>query len=179
MATSLTTTDLVHLVLIDVTQPASAAEVRAKIMHEFGRDYDISSIRVSLDSLSKAGLIAVRTETANERIVRTGGGTPVSRPAMLYVAGSGPVPERTAYEIVPGVHLMDVASRKPRGANKKKRPVAKRPAQPITQARPAGTDVSAAVNELVDKLVAERTAGLLQENRELKARLAALRNLIS
>jgi hypothetical protein len=76
--------------------------------------------------------------------------------------------------------LKNQGERKPRGKSKKRK-VTKRPASKITAVRPADTptDVSTVLNEIVDRLVAERTAGLLQENRELKARLAALKNLIS
>lgn len=183
MTTSnLTTTDLIHLVLTDLAEPASAHEIREKIRIEFDREFDISGVRYCLDQLVKSGLVSSRVETADERLIRSNGQQTFSRPAALYFAGLT-VPARTKYEVVDGIHLKSVDERKP--VTRKKKTVAKRPARewkPVgSSIRPANTstDVSTVLNEIVDRLVAERVAGLLQENRELKARLAALKNLIS
>lgn len=74
---------------------------------------DPTQIRNYLYELSDGGLVFVRMETEEERQVR-GGGNSAFGPLAAFFSTTSPVPQRTVTEAIPGVVLVNAATRRKR-----------------------------------------------------------------
>jgi hypothetical protein len=160
--------------ILEIGQPVTVAEVQAYVGQELNREFNQPRIRYAFDALVLEGKLIHRKETAQERVLRFNGRTPVAGAAELYYPAhiSGIVPARTAVSVVPGVELtgpLGARGRKPGSKNKSK------------HAKPSAGSVfdGLAFDLLVEKLVEARHADLIAENTGLKKQLAEIRKLVS
>ena len=173
-ATKETMLDFIEMTLEESEQPLTVNELTTKISNDLEKAYDPNSIRLFLKELEASRRVSSRVETNKERTVRAGGKKVRNLNASLWWAPAGEVPERTVTEAVPGVILTDESGRKPGGKNNKiftKTP----PVETMTPAITAGNPI---IDYVVEKLVAERTAGLQEELAKTKAELDTLKEII-
>lgn len=173
-ATKETMLDFIELVLTESEQPLTVNELTTKVSADLDRVYDPNPIRLFLKELEAAGRVSSRVETNKERSVRAAGKKVRNLNAALWWAPAGEVPERTVTEAVPGVILTDESGRKP---GKKISKLLK-----VKSITPVETPAIAVENPIIDyvveKLVAERTAGLQEELARTKAELESIKELI-
>ena len=150
--------DNVQLTLLESTQPLSVLELQQAISQMTGRKADPVSVRNALIRLEAAGLVSKRTETMDERLIRSSMRAPKGYQASLYWAKGNVVPPRTVAEAVPGVVLK--TGRRPASTRKGKTATKKH-----------------TVDQLIDLLVSERTAKLQARVAELEDRLAKIKRL--
>lgn len=187
---------LIHELMLDQAQPLTVPEIR-QLAFDAGlgagySKFDLALIRQFVNQLVADNLLHVRTETDAERRLRSGGRTTSGQNATLYSAAD-PVPARTEKLAVEGVVLRSVDDRQPyrRRAKKRGRPkgslnrpkladgglvptrqLAERfaeaglPSAPWVAADASTVDLLAAV----EKIVADRTAGLAARLRDAEAR---------
>ena len=156
--------DNIQLTLLESTQPLSVLEIQTSIQKLTGRTVDNVSVRNALQRLQDAGLVSKRTETVQERLIRSAGRAPKGYQASLYWAKGKTVPARTVTEAVPGMKL-EIAGRRP-GRTKKVKTAAK------------SQTADSQLMSLVDRIVDERTAKLQARVAELEDRLAKIKRLI-
>lgn len=156
--------DNIQLTLLESTQPLSVLEIQTSIGTLTGRNVDNVSVRNALQRLQDAGLVSKRTETVEERLIRSAGRAPKGYQASLYWAKGKTVPARTVTEVVPGVKL-EIGGRRPGRTNKVK-----------TAAKSQTADLQ--IERLIEIIVQERTAKLQARVAELEDRLAKIKRLI-
>lgn len=156
--------DNIQLTLLESSQPLSVLEIQTSIQTLTGRTVDNLSVRNALQRLQDAGLVSKRTETVEERLIRSAGVAPKGYQASLYWAKGKTVPARTVTEAVPGMTLKNSVRRPARG--KKTKTAAK--------SKTSGSQIT----ELIDIIVQERTAKLQARVAELEDRLAKIKSLI-
>lgn len=163
--------DLMTLTLEESQQPLTVTEIAKLVEQKLNKQIDPNTVRTYLIELHEAGRVSSRTETSQERAVRAGGQKARALHAKLWWAPAGEVPERTITEAVPGVLLVDVSGRRPKGKRKKEDQVEL-------------VDVSQAVSNnpvidyLIEKIVAERTSSLQEELAATKSELERLQRKI-
>lgn len=173
-ATKETMLDFIELVLSESEQPLTVIELATKISNDLERVYDPNPVRLFLKELQASGRVSCRIETNKERTVRAAGKKVRNLNAMLWWAPAGRVPERTVTEAVPGVVLTDESGRKP-GKKNKTLPSADTSPLAAPATITAGNPI---IDYVVEKLVAERTAGLQEELARTKAELESIKELI-
>lgn len=187
---------LIHELMLDQAQPLTIAEMRELAvqagLHGGYRVFDMNLVRQFATLLVTEGKLFTRTDTDAERLVRSGGKQTSGLNAALYSA-SNPVPARTVTMAVAGVLLPGIDERQPRKPKSRKRgrpkgslnrpkladgglvptrQLAERfaeaglPSAPWVTADASTVDLLAAV----DKIVADRTAGLAARLRDAEAR---------
>jgi hypothetical protein len=172
---------LVLATVYEYDEPLSVLEVTAHINNAYPElNYSDAIVRYNLEALLKEGDILMRQETLEERTTRANG-VPVTmnKPAHMFFRKGIGIPYRKTAELVPGVKL------KGQGAH------ARRPKAPSTKAfnpkataeevlgtpRPSGD--MAALDFMIEKLVAERTAELQKKLDDANAKLAEFKKLLS
>ena len=171
--------DLTVAAVYEYNEPMSAVEVAAHINNTLGTNHVDALIKYHLDQLVKAGDILMRVESPDERMLRANGVRPtMNKLAHTFFRKGIGVPFRTTVELVPGVILKGPAS--PRA----KKSVATKPFNPkATTAEALGiprpSSETAALDFLIEKLVAERTADLQKQLKEANEKLAQFKKLLS
>jgi hypothetical protein len=163
--------DLMTLTLEESEQPLTVTEITKLVEQKLGKQIDPNTIRTYLQELHAAGRVSCRTETSQERVIRAGGEKARALHAKLWWAPAGEVPERTITEAVPGVLLVDVSGRRPKGKRKKEDQVE---LVDISQA----TSNNPVIDYLIEKIVAERTSSLQEELAATKSELERLQRKI-
>jgi hypothetical protein len=169
---AMTLRDLTYAAVQEHSQPLTVAEITAFLNQVLGTDYNEPRVRYGLDALVKDKKLFTRSETAQERTLRGNGAkVTLNKPAVLYSTYSV-VPPRTVCEVVPGVILRGVDSPRPR----KQRDISHlTPKETRTQTPNLDT---AALDFLIEKIVAERTVDLQKKLDEANKKLSALKKLI-
>jgi hypothetical protein len=156
--------DNIQLTLLESSQPLSVLEIQTLIQKLTGRAVDNVSVRNALQRLQDAGLVSKRTETVEERLIRSAGKAPKGYQASLYWAKGKTVPARTVTEAVPGMTLK-ISKRRPASGKKVK-----------TAAKSQTADLQ--IERLIEIIVQERTSKLQARVAELEDRLAKIKRLI-
>jgi len=76
--------DNVQLTLLESTQPLSVLEIQLAVSALTGRNADPVSVRNALVRLEDAGLVSKRTETMDERFIRSAGRAPKGYQRRFY-----------------------------------------------------------------------------------------------
>lgn len=171
--------DFVALVLDDQTQPLTVAEFTILVNRELQRNYDKSTFRLILNELVEEGRAVVRTETLDERALRSEGRAVPGVPSTIYfsaLAGVHTPPARTVAIVVPGSELKSTFGRRPK-SKKRGRPVGSKN-RPTIQVPTKSVDTTSTVELLIEQLVTERTRELQAKLDEANAKLAKLKNLL-
>ena len=181
----------VRLALQESTQPLTVTELAELLSRKHEKMYDEVTVRNAVNELVGSNKITYRTETMEERLLRSSNPVLAKRSvlAKLYWSPVEEVPARTVPDAVPGFTLYGsgpVHYKKYTGKYKSKRhekAVAEIELEDIssyeTPVAPAKNDM---VDYLIEKMVAERvaeiTSGAVKELAEARAELARLREFI-
>jgi len=172
---------LVLATVYEYNEPLSVLEVTAHINNSYPElNYSDAIVRYNLEALLKEGEILMRQETLEERTIRANG-VPVTmnKPAHMFFRKGIGIPYRKSAELVPGVKLKGQGSH----AGKKKAPSTKSfnpkatAEETLGTPRPSGD--MAALDFMIEKLVAERTAELQKKLDDANAKLAEFKKLLS
>lgn len=174
--------DLAVAAVYEYNEPLSVLEITAHINNAFAgvMTYSDAIVRYNLEALVKAGDILMRQESLEERQVRANG-VPVTmnKPAFMFFRKGIGVPYRKSVELVPGVTLKGQGSY-PRN---KKSPSTKafnpKATAEETLGTPRPTADMAALDFMIEKLVAERTAELQKKLDDANSKLAEFKKLLS
>ena len=158
-------------IVIESNQPLTVGEITHIVNEKMGESFSTTRVRYALDSLVESKVLMYRFETDQERTLRADGQRASSKPAMYFFRAGSNIPKRTVTEAVPGVILKSVHAPRPR---KPKAPSKKAYDPKLVVDRPD----TAALDFLIEKLVAERTAALQQELNEANAKLAQFKKLL-
>lgn len=162
-------------------EPLSVLEVSEHI-RKYAPDSTVfheATVRYYLDALLQDGDILMRVETTEERQVRARGiKVTLNKPARMYFRKGIGIPFRTTPELVPGVSLRGPGSH---GIKKAKSTKAFNPRATAKEAlgTPRPTGDMAALDFMIEKLVAERTAELQKKLDEANSKLAEFKKLLS
>lgn len=170
---------LVLAAVYEYDEPLSVVEITHHINNTLGTEFDEPLVRYNLEALVKEGDVLMRQERPDERLLRANGVKPTMNKLahMFFRKGVG-VPHRTTVELVPGVILKGPSSpRAPKSASKKVFNPKATTEQALGTPRPS-SDV-AALDFLIEKLVAERTAELQKKLDEANEKLAQFKKLLS
>jgi hypothetical protein len=172
---------LVLATVYEYNEPLSVLEVTAHINNAYPElNYSDAIVRYNLEALLKEGDVLMRQETLEERTIRANG-VPVTmnKPAHMFFRKGIGIPYRKTAELVPGVKLKGQGSH------------ARRPKAPSTKAfnpkataeevlgTPRPSSDMAALDFMIEKLVAERTAELQKKLDDANAKLAEFKKLLS
>ena len=171
--------ELVVATVYEYDEPLSVVEVTAHINNTLGTSFSEPNVRYNLDAHVKEGDVLMRQERLEERMLRANGVKPTLNKlaAFFFRKGIG-IPFRTTVELVPGVILKGPSSpRAPKSSSKKPFNPKATTEQALGTPRPS-SDV-AALDFLIEKLVAERTADLQKKLDEANEKLAQFKKLLS
>jgi hypothetical protein len=171
--------NLVVATVYEYDEPLSVVEVAAHINNTLGTDFSEPNVRYNLDIHVKEGDVLMRQERLEERLLRANGIKPtMNKLAQLFFRKGIGIPFRTTVELVPGVILKGPSSpRAPKSTSTKSFNPKATSAQVLGTPRPS-SDV-AALDFLIEKLVAERTAELQKKLDEANEKLAQFKKLLS
>jgi hypothetical protein len=160
-------------------EPMSVVEVTAHINNTLGTDFNEPLVRYNLDVHVKEGDILVRKEQEQERLLRADGIKPtMNKLAFMFFRKGIGIPFRTTVELVPGVILKGPSSpRAPKSTSTKAFNPKATAEQVLGTPRPSSEN--AALDFLIEKLVAERTADIQKKLDEANAKLAEFKKLLS
>lgn len=170
---------LVLAAVYEYDEPLSVVEITHHINNTLGTEFDEALVRYNLEALVKEGDVLMRQERPDERLLRANGVKPTMNKLahMFFRKGVG-IPHRTTVELVPGVILKGPSSpRAPKSPSSKVFNPKATTAQALGTPRPS-SDV-AALDFLIEKLVAERTAELQKKLDEANEKLAQFKKLLS
>lgn len=182
--------DIIQVALEELQQPVSTQEMQHYLKREARMDLKDYRVKYALDQLVSAGKAAVHLETDKERALRANGVPVTPKPAYLFNSGAK-ARTRTVAVVVDGYTIFDPRSLAGKPKPRKKT-LASQPAVitsstgiPVTIAYTTKTGAASttnvghsAVDYLIEKLVAERTADLRRQLDEANAKLDALRKLV-
>lgn len=151
--------DIIQVALEELHEPVSTQEMQHYLKAEANIDLVDYRIKYALDQLVSARKATSHIETKQEREIRANGVPVTPKPAYLFNSGSAPRLRKTAV-IVDGYSIFDPRTL----AGKPKSRKIKVEAKPVAAA--PGVPTTAAIDYLIEKLVADRT-------RELQAKLDA------
>jgi len=182
LGTSTHVRELALAAVYEYNEPLSVLEITAHINNTFSGviNYSDAIVRYNLEALLKAGDILMRQETLEERTIRANG-VPVTmnKPAHMFFRKGIGIPYRKTAELVPGVSLKGQGSH----AGRPKAPSTKafnpKATAEETLGTPRPTGDMAALDFMIEKLVAERTAELQKKLDEANAKLAEFKKLLS
>jgi hypothetical protein len=169
--------DAFEAVLHETEQPLSANEIRIRAEKKLGRKLYTLTVQNVLSNLIEFKRVSGRIETAEERMIRSGGRAPRGPQAMLYFRGKS-VPRRT--EVLSDIVLGDGQATPPekreyaRKAYQKKR-VAKAKAKARKKQKASTAEHSSVVSS-VSAIVTERDA-LLKRVAQLEDTLARINSI--
>ena len=173
---------LVLATVYEYNEPLSVLEVTAHINNAFPGvlNYSDALVRYNLEALLKEGDVLMRQETLEERTIRANG-VPVTmnKPAHMFFRKGIGIPYRKSAELVPGVKLKGQGSH----AGRKKSPTTKAFNPKATAEEVLGTprpsSDMAALDFMIEKLVAERTAEIQKKLDDANSKLAEFKKLLS
>lgn len=177
---AMTLRDLTLAAVAEHGQPMTVPEITAFLNQVLGTDYSEQRVRYGLEALVAEKKLFTRSETAEERKLRGNGAkVTLNKPAILYSTYSV-VPPRTEIEVVPGVILKGVDSpRKPKEASVKKKYNPRATTKEAVGVDRSVTETNAALDFLIEKLVAERTADIQNQLNEANAKLEQFKKLLA
>jgi hypothetical protein len=172
---------LVLATVYEYNEPLSVLEVTAHINNAYPElNYSDAIVRYNLEALLKEGDVLMRQETLEERTVRANG-VPVTmnKPAHMFFRKGIGIPYRKTAELVPGVKLKGQGShaRRPKAPSTKAFNPKATAEEVLGTPRPSGD--MAALDFMIEKLVAERTAELQKKLDDANAKLAEFKKLLS
>ena len=172
---------LVLATVYEYDEPLSVLEVTAHINNAYPElNYSDAIVRYNLEALLKEGEILMRQETLEERTTRANG-VPVTmnKPAHMFFRKGIGIPYRKTAELVPGVKLKGQGShaRRPKAPSTKAFNPKATSEEVLGTPRPSGD--MAALDFMIEKLVAERTAELQKKLDDANAKLAEFKKLLS
>lgn len=180
----------VRLALHESTQPLTVTELAELLSRKHEKMYDEVTIRNAVNELVAANKITYRTETQQERLLRSSNPALAKRSvlAKLYWSPVEEVPARTVPDAVPGFTLYGsgpVHYKKYTGKYKSKRherAVAEIELVEVPYETPVAPAKNDMVDYLIEKMVAERVAELtnnaVKELEVARAELKALKEFI-
>lgn len=174
---------LVLATVYEYSEPLSVLEVTAHINNTFAGvlTYSDALVRYNLEALLKEGDILMRQESPEERLLRANGtNVTMNKPAHLFFRKGIGIPYRKTAELVPGVTLKGPGSH----AGRRPKSPSTKPFNPKATAEevlgtPRPSADMAALDFMIEKLVAERTAELQKKLDEANAKLAEFKKLLS
>jgi hypothetical protein len=160
-------------------EPLSVVEITAHINNTLGTDFNEALVRYNLDCLLKEGDVLMRQEQPQERMLRANGVKPtMNKLAQLFFRRDIGIPYRSTVELVPGVILKGPSSpRAPKSTSTKAFNPKATAEQVLGTPRPSSEN--AALDFLIEKLVAERTAEIQKKLDDANAKLAEFKKLLS
>ena len=160
---AMTLRDLTLAAVAEHGQPMTVPEITAFLNQVLGTDYNEPRVRYGLDALVADKKLFTRKETAEERTLRGNGAkVTLNKPA-----------------VVPGIILKGVDSpRKPKEASTKKYKPRATTKEAVGVDR-SMTETNAALDFLIEKLVAERTADIQNQLNEANAKLEQFKKLLA
>jgi hypothetical protein len=173
---------LVLAAVYEYNEPISVLEVTAHINNAFPGilNYSDALVRYNLEALLKEGDILMRQETLEERTIRANG-VPVTmnKPAHMFFRKGIGIPYRKSAELVPGVKLKGQGShaRRPKAPSTKAFNPKATAEEVLGTPRPSGD--MAALDFMIEKLVAERTAEIQKKLDDANSKLAEFKKLLS
>jgi hypothetical protein len=172
---------LVLATVYEYNEPLSVLEVTAHINNAYPElNYSDAIVRYNLEALLKEGDVLMRQETLEERTIRANG-VPVTmnKPAHMFFRKGIGIPYRKTAELVPGVKLKGQGShaRRPKAPSTKAFNPKATAEEVLGTPRPSGD--MAALDFMIEKLVAERTAELQKKLDDANAKLAEFKKLLS
>ena len=182
LGTSAHVRDLALAAVYEYNEPLSVIEITAHINNTFSgvMAYSDAIVRYNLEALLKAGDVLMRQETLEERQIRANG-VPVTmnKPAYMFFRKGMGVPFRKTVELVPGVKLRGQGSHagRPKAASKKAFNPKATAEETLGTPRPTGD--MAALDFMIEKLVAERTAELQKKLDDANSKLTEFKKLLS
>jgi len=182
LGTSAHVRELALAAVYEYNEPLSVLEITAHINNAFAGEmtYSDAIVRYNLEALLKAGDILMRQETLEERQLRANG-VPVTmnKPAHMFFRKGIGVPYRKTAELVPGVTLKGQGSHagRPKAASTKAFNPKATAEEVLGTPRPTGD--MAALDFMIEKLVAERTAELQKKLDDANSKLAEFKKLLS
>lgn len=174
--------ELALATVYEYNEPLSVLEITAHINNTFSGSmtYSDAIVRYNLEALVKAGDILMRQESLEERQLRANG-VPVTmnKPAFMFFRKGIGVPFRKSAELVPGVTLKGQGSHagRPKAASKKAFNPKATAEEVLGTPRPSSD--MAALDFMIEKLVAERTAELQKKLDDANSKLAEFKKLLS
>ena len=171
--------DLALAAVYEYDEPMSVVEVTAHINNTLGTDFNEPLVRYNLDVHVKEGDILVRKEQEQERLLRADGIKPtMNKLAFMFFRKGIGIPFRTTVELVPGVILKGPSSpRAPKSTSTKAFNPKATAEQVLGTPRPSSEN--AALDFLIEKLVAERTADIQKKLDDANEKLAQFKKLLS
>lgn len=169
--------DLSLATVYEYDEPLSIAEITAHINNTLGTSFSDPHIRYSLEELLKSGDVLMRVETPEERRLRGNGVEPTMNKLakMFFKRGVG-VPHRKTVELVPGVVLKGPSSPREKYKPRLGNPT---PTPAVSQNLKSSALDNSALDFLIEKLVAERTADLQKKLDEANAKLEQFKKLLN
>jgi len=169
--------DLVLATVYEYDEPLSVLEITSHINNTLDVDFEEVLVRYNLDMLLKSDQLLMRKETLDERLLRANGIKPtMNKLANMYFRKGIGVPHRKTVELVPGVILKGPSS--PR-VSKTPKPAKQEIAKVASTPRSFSSGVdTAALDFLIEKIVAERTAELQRKLDEAEAKIAKFKKLL-
>ena len=161
--------DIILVALSELQQPVSTLEMQHYLKTEGDMDIIDYRIKYALDQLVAARKAAVHLETEEERNLRANGIPTTPKSAYLFNVGAQPT-KRTVAVVVEGYRMFDPRTLSGRPKKPKATPAA------TTSVTP--TISNEAMDFLIEKLVAERTANLQKQLDEANAKLDKFRKLM-
>lgn len=162
--------DIILVALSELQQPVSTLEMQHYLKTEGDMDIIDYRIKYALDQLVTAKKAAVHLETEEERNLRANGIPTTPKSAYLFNIGAHPT-KRTVAVVVEGYRIFDPRSLAGRPKKKKEVPT-------TAPAASTPTISNEAMDFLIEKLVAERTANLQKQLDEANAKLDKFRKLM-
>lgn len=170
--------DLVLATVYEYNEPLSVLEITSHINNTLQTEFEEVLVRYNLDALLKSDQILMRKETPEERLMRANGVKPTMNKLANYYFRKGiGVPHRKTVELVPGVILKGPSSpRAPKTPKVIKQEFTKVASTPRASFN-NGVDTSA-LDFLIEKIVAERTAELQRKLNEAEQKLEQFKKLL-
>ena len=165
--------DIILVALSELQQPVSTLEMQHYLKTEGDMDIIDYRIKYALDQLVAARKAAVHLETEEERNLRANGIPTTPKSAYLFNVGANPT-KRTIAVVVDGYRMFDPRTLSGRPKKQRVAPAAKTPVSTSV----APTISNEAMDFLIEKLVAERTANLQKQLDEANAKLDKFRKLM-
>lgn len=178
--------DIILVALEELQEPVSTLEMQAYLKAEAGIDLIDYRVKYALEQLVAARKVSARIETPEERKLRADGLHVSPKPAYLFNSGTTPRP-RTVAHVVEGYTLYDVAEGAKSRAGRPRKQKTVNVTKPIgapdisrsSAPAPVSAPSNAAIDYLIEKLVADRTRELQAQLDEANAKLAQFRKLLS
>lgn len=171
--------DIILVALTEIEQPVSTQEMQAYLKNEGGMDLKDYRVKYALDQLVSAGKASVHLEDDNERTLRANGVPVTPKPAYLFNAGPS-ARRRTVASVVDGYTIFDPRTLAGKPKPRKTQVNVNKPiGAPDIDRSTSSQDQNAAIDYLVEKIVAERTKDLQAQLNEANAKLAQFKKLLS